>query len=766
MIPPFLSVGLYVMLPWVYGRNLHLKDTSDESIENVSHILGLSEFHRVKTSPLSISPLIYGRRGKTAVFVLPERTSFLTGEEEKAVIAHELSHVHQGDVGFFTWLTLLIKGLIYWIIVYPLVVWVITDSYRIYGGTFVFIILIPLLVFSLILLKNSLSRTRESIADAYTVFYGFGEPLKKALVKFAAVRSYHKGILNLWSYRQPVFLATHPPLLKRIRDIEEKTFLTESMKVLSFELALWTGLSSAFLFYALYRSTINFLVVFDLSLSDSGFFVTWFIVFFAVANVVAASYVFPITKESVLFLDLGRSQFVVSLLRNMVVTLVSAALVSYGLSLDMQYTWQVTTAVVGGFLLWFLGFTGARRSDFSHGDEYLVLAPISWALLLWVPLQMVYTLVGIPYDAVSFSVSMFTILVLALVIVLILMEKGKLLMNRREKILMFWGRKKEVPRVRDMMFVFLVLFLLMLPAVLSFSVCTLSLFFDMIVIPPVRNFLIYGVILLLGVYGLKNSDIFFFHKIRYLVGIVVCDRSIEKETIEFVESVVREYQSPDGGFDYAGVGFSNQKDTFYFVETAELLGIQVDKDDIVEWIYSTENEEGGFALYPGGYPRVEGLYYAARSLDILVGIKNMDKHVKWVLTSFNGEYFHFENDTDSLLMQTCYAMELLKLFNVLYTINLIGCKKWIEKQFSENLKSREAFFITKALRILDSSTELAEKWLENNKRLSGTRVDKNLEEVYYYVMVLRELNKTIPPLIIEQAARELSETRQECRGKQ
>ena len=139
----------------------------------------------------------------------------------------------------------------------------------------------------------------------------------------------------------------------------------------------------------------------------------------------------------------------------------------------------------------------------------------------------------------------------------------------------------------------------------------------------------------------------------------------------------------------------------------------------------------------------------------------MDKHVNWILNSFDGEYFHFENDTDSLVMQTCYAVELLKLFNALRTTDLIECKKWIEKQFFENLNSREAFFITKVLRILGSGTELTEKWLEKNSGLSGTRVDKNLEEVYYYVMVLYELNRMIPPLIVEQAARELAETRQE-----
>jgi hypothetical protein len=53
-----------------------------------------------------------------------------------------------------------------------------------------------------------------------------------------------------------------------------------------------------------------------------------------------------------------------------------------------------------------------------------------------------------------------------------------------------------------------------------------------------------------------------------------------------------------------------------------------------------------------------------------------------------------------------------------------------------------------------------EEWL-GRKDLSGTRVDKNVEKVYYYVKVLRELGEEVPSLIVEQAVRELIATRKE-----
>jgi hypothetical protein len=146
-------------------------------------------------------------------------------------------------------------------------------------------------------------------------------------------------------------------------DIDKKTFLTEPTTNFSSELAFWVGMAAAFLFHALFKSFINISATFDLLLSDTVCSILWFILFFAVVNIVAASYVFPVTKESSLFLDLGNANFVIPLLRNLVITSVTAAVISYGLSVDLGYVSLVLSAVFGGFLFLFLGFTGARRTE-------------------------------------------------------------------------------------------------------------------------------------------------------------------------------------------------------------------------------------------------------------------------------------------------------------------------------------------------------------------------------------------------------------------
>lgn len=758
LIPPGLGVLLYVILPWVCGRNLELTDTGvPDTVHEVGRLLHIPVLPQVKTTPLQISPLVYGRSGNNSIFVLPDM-SFLTEKEQKAVIAHELSHIKQGDVGFFTWLTLLTDGLKYWIIPFPLVVFSQFAHSYIFNteSKVVFVVLIPVFLVLFILLKNSLSRTRESIADAYVVFHGLGTPLKSALYTYAT-RTTQKVISRIKWVQLFLHLrsglSTHPPLLERLNTIDKKTYLTETMTNLSPELALWTGLAAAFLFYALYYAVINFFVVFDLSMSESASFVFWAVLFFATANVVAASYVFPITKESVLFLDFGDRNFVILLVRNMIITGAAAVLISYGLSFDGVYTQSVATAVLAGFLFLALGFAGARRSDFSHGEEYLVLVPVSWGVLLWYPVQKVHSFFLEEVVVLPFLLSMLSVMVLAFVIVIILMEKGQLLMTRKDKILMLFGKRKEFPKVNDAVFVFLVLVMLLVPLVVSFAVCIVSFLIGAVGIVP-GDWIMYGVIAVLGVYGLKKSDILFFHKIFFLIEIVP---NVDETERQFIQKVVNKYQVSDGGFDYAGVGFSNQKDTFYFVKTAEMLTMQLD-NQVAEWIMSCEGEQDGFALFTGGYPRVKGLYYAVQSLQVLDGMKHINMHVQWVCDSFNGEYFSFLYDTDSLLLQTCYAVELLHFFGALDIMDLNSCRKWIES-YVGNLKPKEAYFVIRALKILHSDVR-GEEWLDKND-LSETRVDKNVEEVYYYVKVLRELGKEVPSLIVEQAARELIETRKE-----
>jgi Zn-dependent protease with chaperone function len=204
LFPPFLGILLYVLLPWVYGRHLHLKKClPSDKVEEIAHLLNLP-VPTLMTTPLEVPPLVYGRSGNHAIFVLPENMeSLLTEEEQKAVITHELSHIKQGDVGFFTWLSLLTRGFTYWVLPFPVILLSgFGDFYFFVTNTgFLIFFFVPFFIVILIFLRNSLSRTRESIADAYVVFHGFGTPLKSALYKYAAKRaSQPENVRKLTTY--------------------------------------------------------------------------------------------------------------------------------------------------------------------------------------------------------------------------------------------------------------------------------------------------------------------------------------------------------------------------------------------------------------------------------------------------------------------------------------------------------------------------------------------------------------------------------------
>lgn len=762
LVPPFSGVALYAVLPWLYERHRRLTTVeAPDVVREVSRMLGL-HLPEVKTTPQKGSPSVYGRSGRGAVLVLPTCVAALPEDEEKAVLVHELSHIRQGDVGFFTWLTYLMKGLTYWVIPFPLVSYYrFVSFYMTQSETFLFIILFYVFFFSLVFLKSSLSRTRESIADAYAVFHGFSAPLKRAIYTVAVFGKLKEGMgTDQRFYRESTksLFTTHPRREKRFRDIEEKTYLKESISNLSFELALWVGTASAFLYYTVYRSFINFSVVFDVSPSDSELTVFMALLFCAAASVVAASYTFPLTKATLIFENLGHSAFLRPFFRNCGITIAAAALISYGLTFSLSYTRIVVETILGGFLLSMVGIGSARRSDFSHGEEYLAFIPALYTILLWYPLHMAYSFfMRAPLADGPFAIALLSVLALALAVVLVLMVEGQFNMVKNDKLLFLFGKKKEFPGMHDILFVIAVLFgLFALPVLISFGTYVLSCFLDSFNIIPVKNVLMYGICSLLLVYGLRKSDILYFFKLAFLVDLAPPTR----EDVTFVGRVIQKYQFPDGGFDYAGIGYSNQKDTFYVVKTARKLGIHVGK--VVEWIESTECKDGGFSFFTGGLPRVEGLYYAIHSL-LELGVKrDFSHHVNWVFDHFNGEYFTFEHDTCSPLLQTCYAVESLSLLTS--TQGLEPCIPWIESHF-QTLTPREAFLCTCTLRALKSDMGVVETWLEGNQHVVTTRVDKNMESLYYYVNVLRMLHKPLPSLVVEEAARELTKTRREYERK-
>jgi Zn-dependent protease with chaperone function len=766
--PPLLGILLYLFLPRIYGRSPSLEEVpTPDTVTAMSNLVGLETIPRVKRSSSTNSPVVYGRNAKDSVIVLCDM-HFLTEEEQKAVIVHELSHINQGDIGFYTWFTLLLRGLSFWMLFFPAAVYFRYKIPALFAvETSGFVVFIPFLFLSLFLLKISLFRIRESIADAYVILHGMENHLERALIKYSSLERLKKRNSSLPFYSgitSNSLMTSHPLLSKRLHNIKARTYLTEACTNLSAEAALWTGVAAAFLFHCIFRSFIYFEIVGDSLPSDTLVEIMFVVFFLSIVNVVGASYAVPASKASVLFIDLGYREFIVPLMRNMVITLIAAAATGYILSFSTQYINTIIEGVVGGFLFWVLGFTGARRTDFSHGSSYLVLAPITQTLIFWYPLKKVNSLVGIPQD-IHFYLSLLAILVFSLVLVTILMVKGMLLMERTDKILMLFKKTKEFPRMNDPFFITLVMLTLLIPGVIAFGVYIISWFVDGLNLFPLKNIVMYSIIAVLGIYGLKNADILYFSKLAFLVDILP-EKGIGEADRKFINHVTERYQSSDGGFDYAGIGFSNQKDTYYFVKTADTLRLPLDAEKIESWIKSTELHEGGVALFAGGNPRIEGLYYALHTSMLLHTDEYMEKnaHRKWVLSHFNGQSFGFEYDTTPGFLQTCWAVQVLHVLGGTEEIDLRSLAQWIVAGFSRNLTPRDAFFAVCALKSLRMSTEPARQWLSANSRVLQTRVDKNIEDVYYYVKVMRECGEVPPPLVREQALEDLAKTRRDYPG--
>ncbi len=467
-----------------------------------------------------------------------------------------------------------------------------------------------------------------------------------------------------------------------------------------------------------------------------------------VASAVAVPYMFPTTKAPLFFSDLGRRDFMLPLLRNWTITLLTAVGINYVLSLDTGKTMILVVEVLLGYILWFMGFVMSRPSHFHHGNWYLLLTPFLWCILFWVPVHTIYSFFsGVPITYDQVALSMLGVLLLTVAIALVLTARGKMHMEREERTVGLFGKRKECDN--DLLFVLLVLFgMFLIPAVAALGVYSVSCLFDSFEIIPVKMVTLFGISSVLLTYGRKKSDILNFTELHFLTDIISWGG--DNVHSQFIQQVIETYQSPDGGFDYAGREFSNQKDTFYAVKTAKTLGIPIEEEVVKEWIDSTEIKTGGFALFDGGYPRVEGLYYAVQSLS-LMGLEEevSDIHVQWVVDSFTGKWFTFHNDTCSVLLQTCYAVESLFLLHELPE-DMISCRKWIETHIHENIKPKEAFFAARALKILNSDKKPVYNWLAVNRFVLGTRVDKNLEDIYYYVAVLHEMDETVPSPVVEQ----------------
>ena len=770
LIPLLLAILLYLFLPHIFTKSLQLQEISlPKQVKEAIHILGIPEFNRVYTTPSTISPFVFGRRNKSAILVLPYSfNTFFSEKEQKAVIVHELSHVKQKDVGFFTWLTLLTEGLKYWLIPLPLLLYYDLTSFFLYSPyKFISYGLIIVCFGSLLLLRNSLSRTREYIADAYAVFHGFDEPLKSALYKYAAVETLKKGwSSSLQFFTKPKIMAnrlswmrTHPPLENRLNAIDDREFLREYQKNLSPHLAYWTGLISAFLYYNSLVSLLgfSFLIQLIFPLSDetiaSLFHVSGFLI---IMITIGISYIFPSTKGVVSFSDFKEKSFIIPLLRNWSITLATGGIIFMVLFFDIVPLKIYVYAAIVGFIIWFIGFSSSLASYGVRNSHYFVFSPIFPVLMFWYPVQAVYAFIFNSDVHLNYCIgSMALIMIVSLIFLLIFLERGYLNVDVELHLLKFLGKKIEIHQNKWIFAPVSIIVLCSLPSLLAFFVYVLSCYVDslhllfqmstfVMVIPP------------LVLYSFTRADILFFTEVLFYIDLA--HDKITGIDKNFIANVIHRYHSTDGGFDCFGLDFSNGRDTYGCIKAAIQLHIPMNRKKVEKWFDSIKSKDG-FSIISGGDPRIEGTFYALHSLHLLNEKEKIPENLStWLLECYNGHFFEWKNDACSPLLQTCYAIESLFLLDKLPAT--LDCSPWIRKWFTQNLDAKETFFAVRSLKLLNSSIELGYQWLEKNKAILETRIDKNTQIVYYYVRMLQELEEEIPSFIREDALTNIGRKRE------
>jgi hypothetical protein len=622
------------------------------------------------------------------------------------------------------------------------------------------------------LLRNSLSRTREYIADAYATFHGFDEPLKNALYKYAAVESLRKSWNSSlhfftnpkWKQKWSSWVNAHPSLQDRLQTIDKKEYLREYQKNLSPQLAYWTGLVSAFLYYNTLVSITGFSILIQVVYPFSDEIIgTVFTItgFYLIMSIIGISYIFPSTKGIVSFSDFKRKSFIIPFLRNWGITVITGCSILVILFFNIVPLQIYIYATIIGFFIWLIGFTASLPSYGIRDSYYLLFSPLFTVLILWYPVTALYKFIYNSGVDINYCISsMAGIILVSLLLLFIFLEKGYLNIDNELQVLKFFNKKFEISWNKWIFSALSIIVLCSIPTFLAFAVYALScymdsfnLFYDMgiflIIIPP------------LILYAFMKINILFLTEILFYIDIFF--DIIPKKDTDFIENVLHAYQSPDGGFDCAGLHFSNQRDTYLCIKAATQLQTPIDEEKARRWIYSTWKERG-FSMIPEGNPRIESTFYAIRSVILLNNNEKIpEDRSSWLLQIYNGSFFACENDTCSSLLQTCYALESLSLLDALP--ENLDCSVWINHWLSQNIDPQEAYFAVRSLKILHSSLHLGHRWLERNKRILETRIDKNTEDIYYYVMVLQELEGKVPYLVKEEAIRNISKKREKYGNK-
>ncbi|MEJ2488626.1 MAG: M48 family metallopeptidase, partial [Sulfurovaceae bacterium] len=166
----------------------------------------------------------------------------LDRNELQGVIAHEFSHIFNGDMRLNLQLTALLHGILLigltgWTILRSMSRVRISSSKKGGGGAYIILLAVGLLVIGYVgtffgsLIKANVSRKREYLADATAVQYtrypqGIANALKKIMYYNSKLQAPAAATYSHLYFAEGVssffgsFMATHPPLEERIKKIE------------------------------------------------------------------------------------------------------------------------------------------------------------------------------------------------------------------------------------------------------------------------------------------------------------------------------------------------------------------------------------------------------------------------------------------------------------------------------------------------------------------------------------------------------------------
>ncbi len=224
----------------------------------------------ILSSPQVTTPLVFGRNCRKAFLAVPTNWPTIIGYRQRVLLCHELAHIRNKDVGFFTWSFAFLADLRWLLILVPIIT-IISFFIRIELLLEVNTLYLVCLII-LWLLTRSVLRKRELLADQTVAMLIESGKISDAMNEqqsslssglhvnlrtskssriinrirnwfadkalFAERRSFWKLTSKLFD----TFYSNHPPFTERLKNIKERDRIGNLFSV-RFTESFWAGLS-------------------------------------------------------------------------------------------------------------------------------------------------------------------------------------------------------------------------------------------------------------------------------------------------------------------------------------------------------------------------------------------------------------------------------------------------------------------------------------------------------------------------------------------